>query len=113
MIREFVIFKLKLFFSKFGNDNRIYLINVSADLMFAQLRWCNANNAQNSIMLSDYKTHQFAKDYGINIKGANLVYRSLFILDQNNVIKYIQLASEVKANLDYDAVESAVKQILG
>ena len=88
------------------------MLNISADLLFALNRWCGANEVTNATMLSDYRTHKFAKDYGINILGADIIYRSIFIIDENNVIRYSQLAKQLSSELDFEDVDKALKLVL-
>lgn len=102
----------KLFYEKYKNNSSITIVNVSADLPFAFKKWCVNNNIDNLIMLSDYRDHSFAKAYGINIHGANLIYRSVIILDQNNNIVYTQYAKEIPTPLDFEDIEIALKNIL-
>lgn len=102
----------KTFNQKYGKNPKITLINVSTDLPFAFKRWCEANSLENAILLSDYKDHSFAKSYGINIVGANLIYRSIFILDQNNKILYIQYSNAVGEHLNYQEVDNFLNNLL-
>ena len=102
----------KNFYKKYNNNEKIALLNISADLLFALNRWCGANEVTNATMLSDYRTHKFAKDYGINILGADIIYRSIFIIDENNVIRYSQLAKQLSSELDFEDVDKALKLVL-
>ena len=47
-------------------DNTLVLC-ISRDLPFAQSRFCGAEGIENVVMLSDFKTGQFGKDYRLNI----------------------------------------------
>ncbi len=40
---------------------------ISRDLPFAQARFCGAEGIENVVMLSDFNTGQFGKDYGLEI----------------------------------------------
>lgn len=102
----------KKFNQMYGNRDDITLINVSTDLPFAFKKWCELSNNPNMIMLSDYKDHSFAKAYGINVVGANLIYRSFFILDKDNKILYIQHAKAIPEHLNYEEIEQFLKNLL-
>lgn len=102
----------KRFNSTYANNEKVVVINVSCDLPFAFKKWCAANDASNFIMLSDYRDHSFAKSFGINVKHANLCYRSIFIVDENNKLIYSQYANAIPENLDYDEVDNFLKTIL-
>lgn len=99
-------------FNELFKDNKdVVVLNVSMDLPFAQSQWCANNGLDNVITLSDYKTHQFAKDYGVHIADFCLTYRSIFIIDQNNKIVYIQFAKRIGEPLNFDEVELFVNNM--
>ena len=87
------------------------LINVSMDLPFAFKRWCNNENYDNAYLLSDYKTHEFAKNCGLHIKFFNLLYRAFFIVDQNNKVIYFQKSEKIGEPLNFDEIKKEVKNI--
>lgn len=102
----------KNFYKKYNNNEKIALLNISTDLLFALGRWCGTNEVTNAIMLSDYRSHKFAKDYGINILGADIIYRSVFVIDENNVVRYLQLAKQLSSELDFEEIDKALKLVL-
>ena len=87
------------------------LINVSMDLPFAFKRWCNNENYENAYLLSDYKTHEFAKNCGLHIKFFNLLYRAFFIVDQNNKVIYFQKSEKIGEPLKFDEIKKEIKNI--
>lgn len=87
------------------------LINVSMDLPFAFKRWCNNENYDNAYLLSDYKTHEFAKNCGLHIKFFNLLYRAFFIVDQNNKVIYFQKSEKIGEPLNFDEIKKEIKNI--
>lgn len=93
-----------------GDD--VVILTVSVDLPFAQARWCGAAGIDRVITLSDYKTNSFGKAYGLFIKELALDHRSIFVLDKNNVIRYVQYLEEMSEHPDYDKALDAVKSLL-
>lgn len=89
----------------------VEIIAVSMDLPFAQKRWCANAGIDRVKTLSDYKTGQFAKDYGLLIKDLQLIARSVMITDKNHKIKYIQLVNEISREPDYEEVLRALVEI--
>jgi thiol peroxidase len=84
------------------------MLTISCDLPFAQARWCGNAGVENLETLSDYKDNNFGLAYGILIKELSLLTRSIFILDQQHLITYIQIAPEVASEIDYaTALEAA------
>jgi len=90
----------------------VVVLTVSADLPFAQSRWCGAAGVDNVVMLSDYKGNTFGKAYGVLIKEFQLDMRAIFVLDASDKITYIQVLKEMTEHPDYDAAVAAVKALL-
>lgn len=97
--------------SKMPGDIRI--LAVSMDLPFAQKRWCANAGVDKVKTLSDYKTGQFAKDYGLFIKELRLIARAVLILDKNHEIRYIQLVDDISREPDYEEVLKALVEVTG
>jgi len=95
-----------------GLGDNVVVLTVSADLPFAQARWCGAAGVDRVVMLSDYKDNNFGLAYGVYIKEFALDMRSIFILDENNVIQYVEYLSEMTNHPNYDAAVAAVKQLV-
>lgn len=92
-------------------DNTVVLV-ISADLPFAQARFCGAEGLDKVVMLSTIRGRDFAKDYGVLIKThplAGLCARAVIVLDENDIVLYSQLVPEITDEPDYDAALAAVK----
>lgn len=90
----------------------VLVLTVSLDLPFAQKRWCGAAGIDKVITLSDYRERSFGQNYGVLIKELLLLARAIFVVDANDMIRYIQIVPEVTSEPDYGAVISAVKGLL-
>jgi thiol peroxidase len=91
-------------------ENAVVLI-VSADLPFAQCRFCEIEGLEDIEVLSSFRSH-FATDYGVQIVDgvlAGLTARAIVIIDEQNEIIYTQLVSELAHEPDYEAVFTALK----
>ncbi len=93
-----------------GDD--VVILTVSVDLPFAQKRWCGAAGVENVVTLSDHRDTVFGTAFGVLIKELRLLGRSIFILDRNGIIQYIQNVKELSEEPDYDAVLEAVQKIV-
>jgi pterin-4a-carbinolamine dehydratase len=82
----------------------ITLLGISKDLPFAQSRFCTLHNIKNLILLSDYKYGSFGINYGLLVKEINLLARAVIIIDKNDVIRYIQVADEIRHELDFSKI---------
>ena len=83
---------------------------ISADLPFAQARFCGAEGLDNVVTLSSFRS-SFAKDYGVLLAdGAvrGLTARAVVVLDEQDKVKYVQLVSEIAQEPDYDAALAAL-----
>ena len=92
-------------------DNTVVL-NISADLPFAQSRFCAAEGLENVQNLSTMRGRDFLKNYGLLIhtsKLAGLASRAVIVLDESNIVKYIELVGEIANEPNYDAALSALK----
>ncbi|MNJ50690.1 putative thiol peroxidase [compost metagenome] len=92
-------------------DN-VVVLTVSVDLPFAQARWCGAAGIDQVITLSDYKDNSFGKAYGVLIKEFVLDQRAVFVIDQDNNIRYVEVLKEMSEHPDYEKPIAAVKQLL-
>lgn len=91
-------------------DNTV-VINVSVDLPFAQKRFCAAEGIENVTMLSTMRGRDFLMNYGLLLfssKLAGLAARAVMVLDENDVIKHIELVGEITEEPNYDAVIKAL-----
>jgi thiol peroxidase len=60
--------------------------------------------------LSDHRDVSFGQSYGVLIKELRLLTRSIFVVDPNDRISYIQIVKEVTSHPNYDEVLAALKQ---
>ncbi len=85
---------------------------ISRDLPFAQNRFCGAEGLENVEMLSDYKTGQFGKEYGLEVtKSAfqGLHSRVVIVLNENNKVIYTEQVPEIGQEPNYEAALNALK----
>ncbi|KZE33466.1 thiol peroxidase [Crenobacter luteus] len=84
---------------------------ISADLPFAQARFCGAEGLDNVKSASTFRNGDFAQAYGVAFATGPLVgltARAVLVLDENNVVKYTQLVSEVTEEPNYEAALAAL-----
>ena len=88
-----------------GKSNAVALV-ISADLPFAQGRFCSAEGIDNVVSLSMMRNRNFAKNYGVLITDgplAGICARAVVVLDEQNKVTYTQLVPEIVQEPDYDA----------
>jgi thioredoxin-dependent peroxiredoxin len=84
---------------------------ISADLPFAQARFCGAEGLNNVITLSLMRGRNFLGDYGVEIADGplnGLTARSVVVLDAQNKVLHSELVSEIKNEPDYAAALAAL-----
>ena len=85
------------------HDDTVFL-TVSADLPFAQGRFCKAENLEVIQSLSTMRS-QFAEDYGMQIVDgplAGITGRAVVVLDQDNKVIHSELVTEIGDEPNYD-----------
>jgi len=90
----------------------VVVLTISLDLPFAQKRWCGAAGIEKVTTLSDYRDRSFGQNYGVLIKELMLLTRAIFVVDAQDVIRYIQIVPEVTSEPDYAAVIAAATSSL-
>lgn len=87
------------------------VLNISADLPFAQARFCGAENLDRVVNLSLMRGHHFAKDYGVLLETgplAGLTTRACVVLDESNKVLHAELVKEIADEPNYDAALKAL-----
>jgi thiol peroxidase len=79
---------------------------ISRDLPFAQGRFCGAEGIENVVMLSDFNTGQFGKDYGLQIVDgplAGVTSRCIVVIDTEGKVVYTEQVAETTEEPNYEA----------
>ncbi|WP_455207184.1 thiol peroxidase [Kaarinaea lacus] len=102
---------LRKFSEVFKNRDDAVLLLVSADLPFAQSRFCGKGKIENVKALSGMRNRNFAKDYGVLIQDgplAGIMARAVVVVDENDKVVYTQLVEELTSEPDYDQALAAL-----
>jgi thiol peroxidase len=86
----------------------VEVLTITADLPFAQARFCGAENIQIKT-LSDHRDMAFGNAYGTHIKELRLEARSIFVIGKDGKVKYVEIVKEVTSEPNYDAALAAAK----
>ncbi|TDE56823.1 thiol peroxidase [Nonomuraea mesophila] len=90
----------------------VAVLCVSADLPFAQKRFCGSEGLDKVTTLSLMRGREFLADYGVAQESgplAGLAARAVIVLDGDNKVVYSQLVPEITQEPDYDAALAALK----
>jgi thioredoxin-dependent peroxiredoxin len=103
---------------RFNNEagklgDKVVIVTASMDLPPAQERWCQAASVQNLITASDYYDHNFGLAFGLRIAELGLLARSVVIVDGQDVVRYVQVVSELSQEPDYEDALAALQRVMG
>ena len=93
-----------------GRQDVVMLI-VSADLPFAQGRFCTGEKLENVVPVSMMRNRNFAKDYGVLIQDgplAGITARAVVVIDANDKVVYSELVPEIAQEPDYQKALAAL-----
>jgi len=85
----------------------ILILCVSADLPFAQQRFCSAEHLNNVQPVSIFRHPAFGKEYGVTIlEGplAGLLSRAVIVIDEKGIIRYVEHVPEITTEPNYPAI---------
>ena len=88
------------------------VLNVSADLPFAQGRFCSSEGTGNIVPLSSFRSPAFGSDYGVEFVDGplrGLLSRAIVVLDAGNKVVYAEQVQETVDEPNYDAALAAAK----
>lgn len=84
---------------------------ISMDLPFAQARWCGANGVDKVLTASDFRDRQFGEAYGVRIKETGLLARAVFVVDKDDVVRYVEYVPDIVQEPNYEAAKQAVLKV--
>jgi thiol peroxidase len=87
-----------------GRGDTVVLL-ISADLPFAQKRFCEAEGIEGVVQLSSFRS-SFGKDYGVTLADGileGLTARAVIVLDETDTVKHVELVPEITQEPNYDA----------
>lgn len=94
-----------------GAMKNTVVLCVSADLPFAQKRFCGAEGITNVQNASSFRT-EFGKTFGLNIVDGvlkGLLARAVVVLDEAGKVTHTELVDEIANEPNYDAALAALK----
>mgnify|MGYP003626507190 FL=1 len=103
---------VRTFNEKASKLNNTKVLCISKDLPFALARFCGAEGLDNVESLSDFKTGNFGKDYGLTFKTGpleTLLSRCIVVIDSEGKISYTEQVTEIKDEPNYEAALKALK----
>jgi len=90
----------------------LIVLSISVDLPFALKKYCATKGIENIKVLSDHKDLDFGLKYGFVIEELRLLARGIVIIDQNDIVRYVEYVPNVSDHPDYDKVLSVIKEYI-
>ncbi|GJL61467.1 MAG: hypothetical protein NPIRA04_01210 [Nitrospirales bacterium] len=95
-----------------GLDQQVSLITISVDTPFAQTRFAEEANIDNVTFLSDYRGGEFGKTHGLLLEGPHVLARAVMVVDQHNVLRYMQVTPDLGKLPDMEAAFQEARRLL-
>tara|TARA_B100000780_G_scaffold205898_1_gene146344 strand:- start:99 stop:602 length:504 start_codon:yes stop_codon:yes gene_type:complete len=104
---------VKRFNDEVANLENTIILCISADLPFAQKRFCGAEGTDSIQTLSAFRNiEKFATDYGVAILDSSLqglTTRAVIVLDEANIVIHSELVTEITEEPNYEEALKALK----
>lgn len=97
---------VRAFNEQVGDRPDVVVLCISADLPFAQSRFCAAEGLAHVVNLSTFRHPEFLTDYGVLMSDsalAHLAARAVVVLAADNRVKYVELVPEIADEPNYAA----------
>jgi thiol peroxidase len=101
---------VRVFNERAASLDNTKVVCVSADLPFAQGRFCGAEGLTNVQTASSFRS-TFGEAYGVALNEgafAGLLARAVVVLDEHGTVLHSQLVPEIGSEPDYDAAIAAL-----
>ena len=101
---------VRTFNQRAGEVDNTVVLCVSADLPFAQKRFCGAEGIENVQTASTFRS-DFGKSFGVQLAEgpmSGLMARAVVVLDEQGKVTYTELVPEIAQEPNYDAALAAL-----
>jgi thiol peroxidase len=102
----------KRFNQEAAQNKDLAIISVSADLPFAQKRFCGAEGIDSAVTVSDHKDLDFGSKYGFVMEPLRLLARGVIVVDKDNTVKHVEYVPEVTTEPNYDAALKVANELV-
>jgi thioredoxin-dependent peroxiredoxin len=90
----------------------VVFYTVSMDLPFAHARYDQANDIKTMLTLSDYREASFGLADGVLIEKLHLHSRAVFIIDKDDIMRFVEYVPRIAIPPDFDKAADAVKKLM-
>ncbi len=97
------------FHEEADSENGLAVLTVSADLPFAQARWCAAEGLDSVRAGSDHRDLSFGLAYGTVVREFRLLARAVFVVGRDGRLVHVEYVPEIGEHPDYEAALGAAR----
>lgn len=90
----------------------VEILNISMDLPFASKRFCSTEGIERIKTCSDHRDASFGTNYGVLVKELRLLARSVFLVDAEDKIRYMEIVKEMTDEVDFEKALQETKSLL-
>lgn len=90
----------------------VVVLTVSADLPYAQARWCAAEGIDRVETLSDHKDMNFSDAYGVHVYNIRICQRAVFVIDGNDVVQHAEYVPVIGHEIDFEAALATARTLM-
>jgi thiol peroxidase len=97
---------VRTFNKRAGEKPNTTILCISADLPFAQKRFCGAEGLENVVPASTFRNPDFLTAFGVRLEESGLkglCARSVVVVDENGLVRHTELVNEIANEPNYDA----------
>ena len=107
--------QLKWFFSENHSfRDQIKIINISADkpeVITKHLKKKGHTQTKQKTVYSDYDGFSFGKQAGVLIKKKKMLCRGVMVIDENRMVKYVQIVPRIEKQVDFNNLITFLEKI--
>jgi thiol peroxidase len=97
---------VRTFNARAGEKANTTVLCISADLPFAQKRFCGAEGLEKVVPASVFRAPEFGQAYGVTLADGplkGLLARAVVVVDEHGKVLHSQLVPEIAEEPNYDA----------
>ncbi len=91
--------------------DKVNFVVLSCDLPFGQKRWCGMANVDKARVYSDHRDRSFGQAYGVYVKETGFLWRAVFVLDKDGVVRHVEYVPEMGQHPNYDKILETVNKL--
>ena len=85
---------------------------MGSEMCIRDRRWCGAAGVDRVIMLSDRMGLPFGHAYGTAVPQLGIDQRAIIVVDDQNIVRYVEYVPAIGQHPAYDAALAAVRTLI-